>query len=159
MLLGLFHFALAFGYAALLIPFRVVSHLELFYYILDSQALAGEQYDEVVEQVGTLVDELVIGAVGSFDNRLNSFFSNLLRHLVHAFLEEAGGVATLRHLLVALVDEVLQLCEEEDWVQRILLSPAGIGAFVAGRTIWMNLYQEGIVVAVYLNADQIEEVS
>ena len=136
-----------------------MSHLELFYYILDSQALAGEQYDEVVEQVGTLVDELVIGAVGGFDNRLNSFFSNLLRHLVHALLEETGGVAALRHLLVALVDEVLQLREEEDWVQRIFLSPAGIGAFVAGRTIWMNLYQEGIVVAVYLNAYQIEEVS
>ena len=30
---------------------------------------------------------------------------------------------------------------------------------MAGRTIWMNLYQEGIVVAVYLNAYQIEKVS
>ena len=109
MLLGLFHFALALCYAALLVPFRVVSHLELLYYILDSQALAGEQYDEVVEQVGTLVDELFVGAVGSFDNRLNGFFSNLLCHLVHALLEEAGGVAALRHFLVALVDEVLQL--------------------------------------------------
>ena len=109
MLLGLFHFALALCYAALLIPFRVVSHLELLYYILDSQALAGEQYDEVVEQVGALVDELIVGAVGGFDNRLNGFFSNLLRHLVHAFLEETGSVAALRHFLVALVDEVLQL--------------------------------------------------
>ncbi len=72
------------------------------------KTLAGEQYDEVVKQVGTLVDELVVGAVCSFYNRLNGFFSNLLRHLVHAFLEEAGGVAALRHLLVALVDEVLQ---------------------------------------------------
>ena len=155
----LFHFSLALCYAALLVPFRVVSHLELLYYILDSQALAGEQHDEVIEQVGTLVDELFVGSVCSFDNRLNGFFSNLLRHLVDAFLEETGGVAALRHLLVALVDEVLQLREEEDRVQRILLSPAGIGAFVAGRTIWMNLYQEGIVVAVYLNAYQIEKVS
>ena len=113
----------------------------------------------MVEQVGTLVDEFVVGSVCSFYNRLNGFFSNLLRHLVHALLEETGGVAALRHFLVALVDEVLQLREEEDWVQRILLSPAGIGTFVTGRTIWMNLYQEGIVVAVYLNAYQIEEVS
>ena len=71
MLLGLFHFALALCYAALLVPFRVVSHLELLYYILYSQALTSEQYDEVVEQVGTLVDELVVGSVCSFYNRLN----------------------------------------------------------------------------------------
>ena len=41
-----------------------------------------------------LVDELFVGSVCSFDNRLNGFFSNLLRHLVHALLEETGGVAT-----------------------------------------------------------------
>ena len=60
---------------------------------------------------------------------------------------------------MALVDEVLQLREEEDWVQGVLFCPAGVGALVAGRTIWMNLYQEGVVVAVNLDADQVEEVA
>ena len=60
---------------------------------------------------------------------------------------------------MALVDEVLQLREEEDWVQGVLFCPAGVGALVTGRTIWMNLYQEGVVVAVNLDAYQVEKVA
>ena len=127
--------------------------------VLDAQAFGREKDDEVIHQVGSLIDEMLVGAVRSLNDRLHSFLAHFLRHLVHALAEEACRVTAFRHLLVALVDKVLKLREEENRVQLILLRPTSIGAEVAHGAIGMNLDEERVVIAVFLDADEMEVIA
>ena len=63
----------------------------------------------MVEEVGSLVNEALVGAVGGFDDQFEGFLAHLLCHAVETVAEEAGGVTPLRHLFVAFLDEVLEL--------------------------------------------------
>ena len=141
------------------LPAGLVAGGEFFDDLLDAEALGGEQHDEVIEHVGGLVDEAFVGAVAGLEAGFECFLAHFLGHAVDAIAEEAGGVGAFGHFLVALVDEVLQLGEEEERAGFVGLSPAGICAGVADRAMRCSLNEEGIVVAIDLDADDIEVVT
>ena len=78
----------------------------------------------MIQQITCLVNQVISGAVSGLDNSFKRFFANLLSNFVNAVLEKFGGVAAFGHLLMALVDEVLQFREEK---QGILLMPGSKG--------------------------------
>jgi len=127
--------------------------------VLDAKAFAGEEDDEVIEHVGTFVDETVIGAVGGFDDEFEGLLAYLLCHAVETVAEEAGGVGAFGHLFVTTVDEVLKLGEEEEWVTLVDLAPAGVGAGVADGAGGIGLDEEGVVVAVVENLDDAKHIA
>ena len=132
--------------------------MELIGHLLYTQALACQQYGEVIQQIACLVDKVLIGTVGGLDNCFESLLANLLGYLVDTILEEFGGVAALGHLLVAHIDKVLQLCKECHSAI-VLLAPAGVGTSVACWAIGGCLYKQSIVVAINHNVNQMQEVS
>ena len=139
----------------MLLPTWVVALKQLGGQLLNTQALAGEQYDEVIEHIRTLIDQAVVGAVGGLDDQLKSLLTYLLRHAVQAVLEQRGGVAALGHLLMTLLDEVLQLAEEEQGIVLAMcgitlvgLAPASVGTCMAYRTCRHGLDQESVLIAV-----------
>ena len=77
--------------------------------ILNAETFVGKEDDEMVEHVGALVDETVVGSIGGFDDGLKGFLAYLLRHTVQSVLEKTGGVAALGHLLMTFLYEVLKL--------------------------------------------------
>ena len=79
----------------------------------------------------------------------NSFFAHLLRNFTNAFIEQRCGVRPFGHLLLALIDEVLQMLQEHDIIHLVGFVPTGIGTGVAGWAHGIGLYQQGIVVAVH----------
>jgi hypothetical protein len=66
-----------------------------------------EQYNHVVYQIGSFVDEAFVGSVTSFDNRFHGFLAYFLCHFVDTGFEQAGGVRACRHFLVTFVNEIL----------------------------------------------------
>ena len=142
-----------------LMPLGGVTLLQLAGHILYAKALAGEEDDEVVEHVGALVDEAVVGAIGGLDDGLEGLLAHLLCHAVQTVAEEAGGVAALGHLLVATLDEVLELAEEGERRRLVGLAPAGVGAEMTGRTVGDGLDEQGIAIAVDGNTLQVEQVA
>ena len=141
------------------LPPRLVAGGEFLNHLLNAQALGGQQHNEVVEHIGGLVNEAFIRAVAGFDAGLEGFLAHLLGHAVHTVAEQAGGVGTLRHFLVALVDEILQLGEEQQRAGLIHLAPAGIRAGVAHRAMRRGLNEQRIVIAIHLDAHHIEVVT
>ena len=141
------------------LPARLVAGGEFLDDLLDAQALGGQQHNEVVEHVGSLVNEAFIRAVAGFQAGFQRFLAHLLGHAVHTIAEQAGGVGPLRHLLVALVDEILQLGKEQQRAGLVHLAPAGISAGVAHRAMRRGLNEQRIVVAIHLDADYIEVVT
>ena len=144
---------------SVLLPAGFVAGGKFFDDLLDAEALGGEQHNEVVEHVGCLVDEAIVCAVAGLKAGFESLLAHLLGHAVDAIAKEAGGVGSLGHFLVALVDEVLQLGEEEERADFVGLAPAGIGTGVADGAVGGGLNEEGIVVAIDLDADHIEVVT
>ena len=102
---------------------------------------------------------MVIGAVGGFDNGLQGFLADLLGNLVDALVKQTGGVRTLGHLVLATVDERLQLTQKQQRIALIVFAPAGVGTCVARRTYGIHAHQQGVVVAVYLHVHEIQEVT
>lgn len=94
-------------------PIRIVSYLQFFGEIFDAKSLAGEQHDEMVDHVGTLVDQSAVGAVTCLDDSFESLFAHLLCHTVDTVFEQRGGIAAFGHFLMTNVDEILQESEEE----------------------------------------------
>lgn len=97
----------------MLVPVGVVSDLKFLCKVFNAQTLTCEQDYEMINHVSSFVDEASISAVASLNNCLKSLFSNLLCHSVNAILEQGGSIAALGHFLVAGVDEILQISEEE----------------------------------------------
>lgn len=126
--------------------------------VFDAMALGRQEDDEVIQQVGTFIDEAVVRAVAGLDDRFHGFFAHLLCHLVDAGAEEAGGVGTFGHFFVASADEVLQGLEKEDRLF-IFLAPAGVRARVADRPLGVYLDEQGVVVAILLDGDNVQEIS
>lgn len=137
----------------------MVTRLKFASHILDAVALVGEQDDEVIEDICTLVDEVLIVASGGTNDAFDGFLAQFLGNFVGAFFKEAGGVATLRHLLMSFVDEVLEFFEEHDVVGLVGLSPAGVGAGVAYGAVGVNLYEKRVVVAIFGYGDDVEEIA
>ncbi len=127
--------------------------------ILDTVALVREEDDEVVEDVGALVDEVLVIARYGTDDALYGFLTEFFGDLVGAFTEETCGVAAVGHLSMALVDEILKLLEEHDIIGLVGLAPAGVCTGVADRAVGVNLDEESIVVAVFRHGDDVEEVA
>ena len=86
--------------------------LQLARQILNTDTLVGEEHNQVVKHVATLVNKLLLGAVCRLHNGLYCFLAHLLAHLVHPFLKQFGGIAALGHFLIAFLNKVLQFCEE-----------------------------------------------
>ena len=97
----------------MLVPVRVVAHLQFACEVFYAQAFAGEKNDEMVYHVRTLIDETFVGAVACLYHSLKCLFANLLCHAVQSVTEEACGVTAFRHFLMTLFDEVAQLAEKE----------------------------------------------
>ena len=57
-------------------PVGVVPYLQFLGKIFDTQSLACEQYDEMVNHVGSLVNQTAISAVACLDDSLKSFFAH-----------------------------------------------------------------------------------
>ena len=57
--------------------------------------------------------KVIVGAVDSFNNCLESFFTHFLRNFIDTFSKEFGCVRSFRHLLFTFIDKVLQFSEEE----------------------------------------------
>ena len=87
--------------------------LQLCGYVFNAQPLLGEHHQQVVQQVTGLVDQMLLGAVGGFDNRFQGLFAYLLGYLVDTFIKQAGGIGTFGHLFFTTVYERLQLTKEE----------------------------------------------
>lgn len=60
---------------------------------------------------------------------------------------------------MALADEVLRLDEKADGVHFILLCPARVGAEMTYRTVRVNFDKQGVVVAVFFEADEVKVVA
>lgn len=117
----------------------------------------GEQYDEVVEHIGSFVDEAFVRAAHGFNAGFEGFFAHFLGHAVHAVAEEAGGVAAFRHFALALLDEVLQFGEERECIGLVSFAPAGVRPRVARWAVGPHFYQQcvGIAVGCYGNEVQV----
>ena len=139
----------------MLVPVRVVAHLQFACEVFYAQAFAGEKNDEMVYHVRTLIDETLVGAVACLYHCFECLFSHFLCHAVESVLEERCGVASFWHLLVSAVDEVLQVSEEEQRVFLVCLSPAGVASCVACRTLWVGLHEQCVVVAVNLYVNKV----
>lgn len=126
--------------------------------VFNAVSLVSEQYNQVVQQVGSLVNQPFVGTVAGLDDRFHSFFAHFLRHLVDARIEQAGRVGFIRHLLAAAVDEILQLFQEHD-VLLVLFTPASVGACVADRAVRMYHDEQGVVVAVRFDGYHVQEVA
>ena len=113
----------------------------------------------MIKHVRTFVNEVLIRAVGGFDNGFERFLTEFLGHLVHAFFEEACRIGAFGHFLMAFVDEVLQEREEENGVLLVFFTPAGVRTQMAGGTVRMGFDQQGIVVAIAFDADQVQEIA
>ena len=87
--------------------------LQLCGYVFNAQPLLSEHHQQVVQQVAGLVDQMLLTAVGSLNDRLQGLFSYLLGYLVDTFIKQTGGIGPLGHLLFATVYERLQLTQEE----------------------------------------------
>ena len=113
----------------------------------------------MVEHVGGLVNQALVGAIAGFETGFQGFLAHLLGHAVDTVAEKAGSVGPLGHLLMALVDEILQLSEEQQRAGFILLAPAGIGAGVTHRAMRRSLNEQRIIIAIHLDAHHIEEIT
>ena len=137
----------------------MVTRLKFASHILDAVALVGEQDDEVIEDICTLVDKVLIVASGGTNDAFDGFLAQFLGNFVGAFFKEAGGVATLRHLLMSFVDEVLEFFEEHDVVGFVGFGPAGVGSSVANGSVGVYLNKESVVVAIFGNGNNVKEVA
>ena len=132
------------------VPTWSMALLEFLGYVFYTQSLACEQHNQVIEHVGSLIYESVVGAVCSLDYSLKSLLAHLLCHTVQSVLEQRRGVRAFGHFLMTLVDEVLQFGEEQQRVGIIGLAPAGVSTEMAGRSGRVHSNQESVVVAIHL---------
>ena len=66
----------------------------------------------MVKQVGYFPGQALGVPLGGGDGGLAGFFHHLLGDAAHALLNQFGGVTGLRHLLLAVLDQVEQLAED-----------------------------------------------
>ena len=135
-----------------------MSYLQFACQIFDAVSFRGQQYNQVVNQVGTFVYQTGICTVGSLDHCFHRLFAYFLRYLVDAGLKQAGGIRLLGHLFVTSVDEVLQQFEKHDRLF-VLLAPASIGAGMAYRADRIYLNQQRVFVAIFFNRNNIQEIT
>ena len=64
----------------------------------EADALLLKQYEQVVNQVGGLVNEAVAIAVNGFDDRFAGLFKDFLPDDLRALDEELGRIGTVGHL-------------------------------------------------------------
>ena len=76
---------------------------------LNSSALRSEKHHQVVKHIGGFVHHATVGAIGGLYHRLDSLLSHFLRHSVNATIEERSGITAFRHLLITLLDKILQM--------------------------------------------------
>ena len=70
----------------------LVALCQLLFEVGEGEAHLLGKHEEVVEEVASLVEVALAIAVDGFDDGLNGFFAHLLSNLVHALIEEVGGV-------------------------------------------------------------------
>ena len=140
------------------LPARTVAFFQLTCQIFYAITLRGQQYDEVVQQIGSFVYQTLVGAVARFNDGLNRFFTYFLRHFIDTRPEQAGCVRAFRHFGVTLVDEVLKKFQEHNGLF-VLLAPASVRTRMANRTDRVYLNQQSILVAVLFHGNHVQEVA
>lgn len=110
------------------------------------------------EEVGGFVEEELGIIVFGFDEEFDGFFADFLGDFVEAFMEEASDVGLFGGEVAALGDGIFE--GREDTVGGgIGLVPAGIGTEVAGGAWGAGEDEEGILVAVGMDTDEVEVVT
>ena len=61
--------------------------------------------------------------------------------------------------VMSLLYEVLQVLKKQQRVGIVCLSPASVSTSMAGRSVWDDLDEQGVVVAIYSHADQLQKVA
>ena len=146
-------------WSLMLFPPWLMAFLEFLSHLLDAQTFGGEQHFEVEEHVGCFVEQAVVGAVRGFDYGFKRLFAHLLCHAVEPISEEGGRVRAFGHIAVALFHDILKFREEEEGIALVLFTPTRVRSCVAGRSVGNNLYEEGVVVAIFGNADEFKVVA
>ena len=140
-------------------PPRLMALLEFLCHLLDAQTFGGEEHFKVEEHVGCFVEQAVVGSVRGFDYGFKRLFAHLLCHAVEPISEEGGRVRTFGHVAVALFYDVLEFREEKEGIDLILFTPTRVRSCVAGGTVGDNLHEEGVVVAIFGDADKFKVVA
>ena len=138
------------------ISFLLVALGQLLFEVGEREAHLLGEHEEVVEEVASFVEVALAIAVDGFDDGLNGFFAHLLGYLVHALIEEVGGVGAFGHLGVAVLDAGFEGTEEAFVVASV---EARHRAAVAGGAIGARLDEQGVAIAIAIHLDHVEEVA
>ena len=125
--------------------------------VLDFFALCAQEDDDVVQQIRSLVEEERIVVVLGFDDEFHSFFAHFFGDFVDALAEEFCGVTTNRTLLIAFVDEFLEVRQEAD-VALLKIKTRG-RSLVASGAVGLSLDEDGVVVAIHIHLFEVQEVA
>src|SRR5262245_46808492 len=87
---------------------RAVTCLELRDDVREPKVAHPQQEQQVIEEVGRLVDHVALVLRGRRERKLDAFLADLLRHFQRALSREACRVAALGRLAQAPLDDRLQ---------------------------------------------------
>ena len=125
--------------------------------VLNFFALCAQQHNHVVQQIRSLVEEERIVVVLGFDYKFHCLLAHLFGDFVDALAEEFCGVTTNRTLLIAFVDEFLEVRQEAD-VALLKIKTRG-RSLVASGAVGLSLDEDGVVVAIHIHLPDVQEVA
>ena len=111
----------------------------------------------MVQQVGSLVEEERIVVVLGFDDEFHRLLAHFFGDFVDALAEKFCGVTARRTLLVALVDEFLEIRQESDVA--LLKIETRRSTLVTGGAVGFGLDEDGVVVAIHIHLFEVQEVA
>lgn len=117
-----------------------------------------EQHEQVVDEVRGFVDHRLAVLGHGLDDGLHGLFADLLRDLVHAAVEEFGGVGAFGHLGMTAPDDALKVADEAFGLGHGL-PEAGFRACVAGRAVGDDADEQRVVIAVGGHRHDVEPVA
>ena len=112
----------------------------------------------MIEQVGGFTGEVLIFARYSRECGLEAFLADFLRDATDAFEREADRVARLVFALDALGEKLVEV-PEETHARGAFVTKATWRAAVAGRSDRVGFDQQGVIVTIDFDADDLEEIS
>ena len=74
-------------------------------------ATFAEQYQGVIEKVGTLADEFLFILVFGCDDHFYGFLAGFFGDFIHALFKEIGGIRALDGVLLSVLYDALELAE------------------------------------------------
>ena len=133
----------------------------LTFVVLAALGLLGIQTTSFIAVIGAAGLAIGLALQGSLANFAAGFLLILFRpfkvgDFIDAAAEEGGGIAAFAGVIPAVLDGALEVVEELAFVLGV---PAGVGAGVADGTGGVGLNEEGVAVAVGVDADEAEVIA